>query len=543
MAGRLVFVCALVAMTNHDVSARLQYLWNMQRYLGLAAYGAIWGVSLVALLAVAVTPSRLGRLIWVVPVAVSTFIADAYYDLTKLHFDIETADAFWQMRFWAKEAVQTFGIQMWGPSAKVGALAALLCLPPRLPRPGRRALLWLPLLPLILSIGLLYRTGGYAAEGLPSQFSTTAFSVLLAAFPMPTWERDPVRIALREPPYAAKIVLIVDESIRADFIDFAHPGGVTPFLAQHASSFVNYGIATAGNICSQPSNAILRMGANPRTLRSTDGRSMMQSPSVWKYAKVAGYRTVFLDGQATDGVLINYMNAAEKALVDDFIQVRMPAGFDNDMDIARRLGNMLRDPVPRFIYINKRGAHFPYDAAYPPSGARYVPTAGGTATADRHRLLNSYRNAVRWSVDEFFHRLLSGLDLKDALIVYTSDHGQNLLEDGDPVTHCRQAATFREAAVPLLVVTGDDRARARFAASALRNRDRASHFQIFPTILQAMGFDTEEIRHTYWLTLTDDAPEPLGYTSGPIFGRFHTRPTWHAADALDRHLASADGNP
>ena len=37
-----------------------------------------------------------------------------------------------------------------------------------------------------------------------------------------------------------------------------------------------------------------------------------------------------------------------------------------------------------------------------------------------------YPNAIAWSVDEFFRKLLPAVDLSKTLIVYTSDHGQSL---------------------------------------------------------------------------------------------------------------------
>lgn len=531
---RATVLFALIAGTNHGVGQRLDYLLTMQRYLGLAAYIGVWVATLLALAAVGLTTSRVGRLVWIVPLALSTLVADVYYDLTQLRFNIDTAEAFWQMRFWAKDAVETFGFRMWAPGVRALGLALVLALPPRMPAFGWRTLVLLPLLPIFLCTSVLYRTGGYGVEGLPVQFSTLSLGTLLVAYPLPPTEREPVHLARVRAQAIRKIVLVVDESVRADFVDLADPSGVTPYLAHIRSAIVNYGVASSASNCSQPGNAILRMGANPRTL-GVGGTNIMGNPGLWKYARAAAYQTVFLDAQAKNGVLINYMTPQEKKLLDRFIQVSMPAAYENDYAAARELRALLQEPTPTFVYVNKRGAHYPYDWSYPAEAARFRPTQGvGAPIVNRKALLNSYRNAIAWSVDGFFRALVDGLDLHDSLIVYTSDHGQNLLEDGDPVTHCRRTASVREAAVPLFVITGDEALHARFARAASRNRDRTSHFQIFPTLLEIMGFDPKDVRQTYYLTLFDDIQEPLGYTSGAVFGRFGIPPAWHPFQKEER---------
>jgi lipid A ethanolaminephosphotransferase len=528
---RVVLLLAFVAATNHGVFERFEYLLGMQRYVGAAAYAAAWVTTLLSLAVVAFSPSPFGRLLWVVPLALSTLAADIYHDLTQLHFNIDTAEGFWQMRHWARDAVETFWQRMLWPTAKVAGLTLLLLVPPRVAMLSQRSLLLLPLLPILLCAGLLYRTGGYGVEGLPVQFSTIGLGGLLAAYPLPTVEREPVRLARTRTPAVSKILLVVDESVRADFIDLTNPAGVTPTLARNRASIVSYGIATSASNCSQAGNAILRMGANPRTLGRGDN-SILRNPTIWRYAKATGYETTFLDAQAENGVLIDYMTPVEKALLDRFIQIEVRPAYQRDHEAAQRLRDILRLPTPQFVYLNKHGAHYPYDRDYPMEAGRFRPTAGvGMGTPDRPAVLNSYRNAVEWSTDGFFRILLDGLDLKDVLIVYTSDHGQNLLEDGDPVTHCRGTPSYREAMVPLLVITGHEDLRTRFMLAADRNQNRVSQFQVFPTLLELFGFDPEGIRRKYYLSLLDDVTERLGYTSGTVFGRFGVPPKWHPVPA------------
>jgi lipid A ethanolaminephosphotransferase len=155
--------------------------------------------------------------------------------------------------------------------------------------------------------------------------------------------------------------------------------------------------------------------------------------------------------------------------------------------------------------------------------------------ADKDRLVNTYKNAIHWSVDHFFQALLGEIDLSDSVLIYTSDHGQNLLDDGHPTTHCRRInESLYEAVVPLMVWTGNEALHQEFARAAQINRDRASHFELFPTVLQLFGYDPEQVKQRYHQGLFEKIDKPLGFTSGPIMGRFGRSPNWHAREGLDR---------
>ena len=90
------------------------------------------------------------------------------------------------------------------------------------------------------------------------------------------------------------IVMLVDESIRADFLELT-PGSLhTPELARLRANFIDYGPSASGGNCSHYSNALLRFGASRRDTIKT----VRTNPTLWEYAKKAGYRTVFIDAQA-----------------------------------------------------------------------------------------------------------------------------------------------------------------------------------------------------------------------------------------------------
>lgn len=144
---------------------------------------------------------------------------------------------------------------------------------------------------------------------------------------------------------------------------------------------------------------------------------------------------------------------------------------------------------------------------------------------------NAYRNTVIWNVGGFFDRLLPHVDPAKAVILYTSDHGQDLHEHGHPgkATHCTSDPRPEEAAVPLVVLDSADNPRLDWRGSAEQNSNGLSHFRIFPTMLALMGFRGEDTLDTYGPTMVSPQRDDMTYTSTyhVSLGR---KPTWRSLD-------------
>jgi len=147
--------------------------------------------------------------------------------------------------------------------------------------------------------------------------------------------------------------------------------------------------------------------------------------------------------------------------------------------------------------------------------------------------VNSFRNAVRWTVDKFFARLFAESNLKDTVVLYTSDHGQ--VFNPHTFTHCSvDSPNPREGLVPLFVSTGDTGLKARFAKSASSGLHR-THFAMMPTVLSLLGYSEADVtREEGSSTLFQPTRERLSFSSGDIFGLFSPQVRWHDID-LDKN--------
>jgi lipid A ethanolaminephosphotransferase len=514
VALKLVLLVVFVVSTNHGVGARLLEFANRDNWFAIGVFGLIWGATLIALLVVAFLPALWMRLFWALPIAASASFGDLSYSVSHAHLTFYDVVMYWsEFAHWG-EATAAYSSFFVLPVLKGLVGAAALAIPHGRDLPARW-LFWAPALPFLLVLGLLLRQGGEGTRALPEQYNVFAMAAAIAIHdPLTVFsaEREPVSLAQSGVPLARHVVLVVDESVRADFLR----AEVVPFLSAQGRRLADYGYAVSGNNCSVFSNLILRFGG----IRERLPESIRTQPSIWSFAHAAGYTTVYIDGQKPGGQLQNGMTVLEKAEIDVFLQPDHIARQQRDRYIATQLREMLAAEDRQFIYINKKGTHFPYVRNYPPEAALEQPdmAPGESIGESRERMLNSYRNSVRWNVDSFFRELLES-DLADTLLVYTSDHGQNLMDRG-VMTQCNSSDPhFYEGLVPLRILSGDPVVLERFRRAASANRDRATHFEIFPTLLQALGFDAAEVRARYGPGLLDElADRERRFSYGPVAG-------------------------
>jgi len=539
---KLTMIAIFVAVTNFDFWDRVGNLFANGRFTTLAPFLAIWGLAMVALLFASFQPRLVTRLLWAVPLALSSAAAWVYFQVS--HADLSVFDilSLWASRNSIGEAAGFYNRLIWPAVAIMAFGVTSISMPPavtgaRLSRwVGRMA--WLPLLPILIIAAVVYAKDGGGSSGLPKQFAPLALSAMAAEriVTQGAPERRAVTWNATAQARPRNIVMMIDESVRADFVDLSPGNSYTPNIAALADRFVDFGPAVSGGDCSVYSNAILRLTASRRDLAD----SVNTNPTIWQYAKKAGYRTVYIDAQSTAKAAVllgstNFMTVREKRDIDKTYfmdDVRMDRADFRLIDILR---GELAGSQPVFIYANKNGAHFPYDWSYPASEAVYGPTVASAGKDTAMTRLASYRNAVRWSVDLFMKKLFESADLSNTAMIYTSDHGQAL--NVGKSTHCTiYDPDPRVGLVPLMAYAADPALRARFAVGAAANRDKASHFQIVPTVLELMGYSPADIASEYDESLfaaTSRAPQ---FTSGDIFGLFSDSVHWNSIDLSLNYL-------
>ena len=521
-----------ICLSTHQMWELLVYYTRSHRFPYLFLFVGIWIFAISSIAIVSGIRNVPLRLLWILILALSSLASDLHFRVMHIYINLESVMTFWEARTGAIDTFLTYRSDI-AYSFFNAALffTAMLAYPSiEIKKRVRRWLSLTPLVPMIAVYVVFWMTAGAGVRALPGQFALLPL-VLATALETPPANRDEVTILRVRDPQVDKIILIVDESVRGDFIDLRDSSSTTPFLASIRDQVIDFGVALSGSNCSVQSNAMLRMGANPRTLGTKAG-DIRKNPTIWAYAKTAGFSTAFVDDQMENGQLSSYMNRTELSLIDNFVQMTGPDP-QKDMSAIKEVVSLLDSSPRALIYWNKLGAHTPYEMRYPKETGRFNPRLEGPVSSieDRDRLINSYKNAISWTVDRFFQSLLAHVDLKRTLIIYTSDHGQNLFDDGTTRTHCGLTnPDGREALVPLLVFNDTPSLRPRLVEAAALNRNRAGHFQIFPTILEVLGFAPQGAREKYFSSLFESLDSPPRFTYGAIFGYMGRGVRWASYD-------------
>jgi hypothetical protein len=458
-AGCLLFAAGYILINYRNlVSAVLYRAAAHDIHSAAIALGAFALQALALLLLVALCPRRLAPVLLAL-VALSAFVNICYATIVRDTIDAAKLAWLFEESRQAGAASREFLPDLAISIARTGAAVLLLA--------GARHIL----APLARGLRGGTRSGLFAVALLAPFFAglnplagernVYAYAAAILTAPPP-----PARDAVPVAPAGTgieKIVWLIDESVSRDAFEQI----VRPEMDRFAP--VDFGeTASLGN-CSGPSNLALRSGIDVRAIGpATDLR---RSPTIWGFARKAGYRTMLIDGQVT-GAPQNMIIPTERVLIDDYLAASH--GIDTDRRIARRVNAELRRKGRQFIYVVLRGVHFQYSDHYP---AGTIP--------DDSPLALKYRTAVAWSKRDVFQLLLDGIDRERVAIVYTSDHGQDVRPDHPP--HCNAAPRKAEFAIPLVALLPDK------MAADLASRPAGGHSasQIFPTTLGWMGYPAE----------------------------------------------------
>ncbi|HLO25444.1 MAG TPA: sulfatase-like hydrolase/transferase, partial [Geobacteraceae bacterium] len=294
------------------------------------------------------------------------------------------------------------------------------------------------------------------------------------------------------------IIYVIDESVRGSNLSLnGYPRATTPFLQslETRGLLKNLGICVAAGSFSHISNAYLITGHNafPDDTFQTD-----KNPTIFDYAKKMGYETIYIDINRV------YLSSLKKAAgsgpvrsldrwmtEESFDELDIDLDTTKDPGVARFLSSLLNESGGYFILVNKKGLHFHYRNNYPDDMASTIwkPVMKASESLDprpagREKLVNTYDNGIRFQVDEFFRVLVSETTNQNYAILYTSDHGQTLAENGQVYTHMKPDKEIVD--VPDFLVSGE-RYNKKGLLGGIAPGIRVSHLNNFATLLDLMG--------------------------------------------------------
>lgn len=286
-------------------------------------------------------------------------------------------------------------------------------------------------------------------------------------------------------------VLVVGETARAcNFGLFGYGRNTTPRLARTA------GLTAFGRALTQSNTTHKSVPMLLSAVSATDYDSIYRRKSIITAFKEAGFRTVFLSNQKRNHSFIDFFGSEADRCV--FIKDDAPEG-SNVMD-GELLGYVKKEidggSGKLFIVLHTYGSHFRYNERYPAGGSHFRPDNDMSALRDnRENLVNAYDNTVR-QTDGMLADLIALLDDSGAAaaMVYTSDHGEDIFDDGISFLHASPIPTYWQLHVPLLVWTSPEYSAARpetaRALAANSRRPVATSASVFHSMLDMAGIAT-----------------------------------------------------
>jgi glucan phosphoethanolaminetransferase (alkaline phosphatase superfamily) len=413
-----------------------------------------------------------------------------------------------------QDALSEYGKFLFYPFIRsVLLLAAFLIVSPSSMKKAEVKASLLLFLSVFIFVGVCFAKKGTATDKIPGFLSVYGFEVtmLLDQTKHSHYNHDGILFEPRSKPRRENILLIIDESVRYDFVNGEESNSVLRLKSNSKWNIYDYGSATSGNNCSAESNVILRKGPKPEHL----GAEIQENPLIWSYAKKAGFKTTLIDAQR-GGQGHDYFDKEELKMIDNNI---ITSDYESDRDIAKELSKLLKS-AGNFVIIIKKGPHFPYSNRYPKS---FAPSFKSNYINEKQNRIE-YARAIMYQTGGFFEELFSESIKPSTLMIYTSDHGQNL-EDKVGATHCTATGNpyQGEGMVPMLVI--DNKNNEQISSYSQINHNKTSHFNIFSTLLYYLGYEQNDYLNHYGNSLIEPVNR-LGYFSyGSAFGSFGSKPT------------------
>ncbi|MBR2051916.1 MAG: phosphoethanolamine transferase [Bacteroidales bacterium] len=223
------------------------------------------------------------------------------------------------------------------------------------------------------------------------------------------------------------VVFVIGESLRNDHLQInGYERETTPYLMEEDNlvSLADIYGAECFTHTSVPQIMTRADSANPQ--RAYDEQSFVT------IFKDAGFRTTWIANQESVATYAYFMNEC-----DTLIYVNGDKSvytFDKwlDEDILPHLENELQDDNPTQLHIlHSIGSHWWYNSHYTDEFERYTPVIKSRVVSSntQEEMINSYDNTILYT-DYFIKETIDLIRDKKSVLIFLSDHGESLGEDG-----------------------------------------------------------------------------------------------------------------
>lgn len=235
------------------------------------------------------------------------------------------------------------------------------------------------------------------------------------------------------------VVFVLGESLRPDHLGLnGYERNTTPLLSKE--DIISYPFVYAEQTYTNRSVPHILTRAD-----STDYSRAYSEKSFISFFNACDFYTVWLANQEAADTYVYFMNECD-SLIHVNINKSSYVVFDQwlDGDLLPLFDNALHmENNKKLIILHTIGSHWWYNSHFTDKFAHFQPIVKSKiiSSCTQEEMINSYDNTILYT-DYFLSNLIDRLKDKKAILIYQSDHGEALGEDGawlhaaeNPYTH------------------------------------------------------------------------------------------------------------
>lgn len=208
----------------------------------------------------------------------------------------------------------------------------------------------------------------------------------------------------------------------------------------------------------------------------------------------AGYRSAWFANQDLSDSYAVFAHEADTIFYCNNVMNVYNFSSYLDKDILPIFENWMtdRDNKPQLAVIHTIGSHWLYTSHYDPQDAIFKPElkVNDINSANHDEVINSYDNTIV-ATDSFLSALINKINDRNAIMIFISDHGENLGEHGEYL----HVNGYDETCNPACLIWMSDEYRKQYpekVTAAISNRlAEGNTDMMFHTIIDAAGMKTD----------------------------------------------------
>lgn len=285
------------------------------------------------------------------------------------------------------------------------------------------------------------------------------------------------------------VVLVIGEALRADHMSLnGYKRATNPRLSARKN------IVSFSSVFSEYTNTNRSL---PHILTRADSahteRAFTETSFVPLF-KACGYNSAWISNQDAADTYVEFMNECDTIMYCHPEKSVYNYNVWLDEDLLPLTNKMLEKGARNMLILHTIGSHWYYNNHFSKPFEIFKPVTNSRiiAQCSPSEIINSYDNTVLYT-DYFLDRLMHQLEQRNAVVIYLSDHGETLGEDGTWL----HAGTDKASQYPACVVWYSDRFKAAFPDKvAALNRNKNRHIRtdfLFHSMLSIGNIPTKII--------------------------------------------------